>query len=247
MANIISLAGAQADPERYHGFFDDFTHYVTADLWTSLVTDTGTVAVSDGAGGIVVLTPSDGSIADNDEAGLITTTELFKFVANKPLIFGCRMQYTELATSAAGVAIGIADDMATDFIGDTDGVLDADFDGAIFYKVDGNTRWSCHTADGTTKKDTDLSAANSLDKTAHTAGTASAYQILEIVVTPVAAAAMDVDFFIDDLTNGRVHVCKHSRATFAGAGEMHAGVYVKNGSAHNQTVNVDYIYCYQRR
>ena len=57
---------------------DDFDHYVTADTWTTTASDSGTVAASDAVGGIVVLSPSDGSVANNDEVYLATTQEIFK-------------------------------------------------------------------------------------------------------------------------------------------------------------------------
>jgi hypothetical protein len=65
--------------------FDDFLWYTTAHLFSTTVSDSGTVSVSDGKGGILALVPSDGTVGDNDEAYAKTTAEVFKFVAGQAL------------------------------------------------------------------------------------------------------------------------------------------------------------------
>ena len=60
--------------------FDDFDHYVTADTWTTTASDSGTVTVSDGVGGVVKIDPSsDGTNSQvvNDETYVESTTEIF--------------------------------------------------------------------------------------------------------------------------------------------------------------------------
>ena len=153
-----------------HWVYDDFDHYVTADLWTTVATDSGTVAVSDGVRGEVALTCSDGTVADNDEIYMGTTTEIFKFAANKPLYAECRLKYTEQSTDDANVAFGLKDAVAANSLLDDGGGPAASYSGALFYKVDGGTVWNVENSISTTQKTTTLDATGSLTGEAQTAG-----------------------------------------------------------------------------
>jgi len=56
---------------RTFGFVEHFDGLNSA-RWTSTLTDSGTAAVGDEVGGVVTLSPSDGTVADNDEAYIAT-------------------------------------------------------------------------------------------------------------------------------------------------------------------------------
>lgn len=225
----------------YHGFFDDFSEYVSGDLWTLVATDSGTATLQDAANGILQLAPSDGTVADNDEVYLKTTKEIFKIADDAPLLFESRVQYTEANTDDANVAMGFADAIAANSIVDNGAGVDTSFSGAMFYKVDGGTNWKVIYSDGATQNDVELTAANSLDGTAQTAGGAS-YATFRIEIRPVTSTKVDVLFWIDS-----VLVYKMKDQTIANATEANAFIGAKNGSANNEAINVDYIMCYQRR
>jgi hypothetical protein len=220
------------------GFFEDFETFVTGDLFTDTSADSGaTIAVGDAAGGVNVLTTG---ATDNNEAYLLTTKELFKFAANKPLLFEARIQYAEANTDDANVCLGFMDAVGANSILDDGAGPKASYSGAVFFKVDGGTRWQAESSLAGSQTTTDLTAANSLSKSAQTAGGAS-YQTLRIEVIPVSSTEAEVSFWIDG-----VHVMKHS-LTYTSATEMMAFVGVKAGGANSEVVNVDYIAAYQDR
>lgn len=224
-----------------HGFFEDFDHMVTADRWTSVLTDSGSATVGDAAGGVITLTPSDGTVGDNDEAYLHTTKEIFKFAANKPGFVEARLQFTEANTDDANVMFGLADTSAANHIQDNGAGPLASYSGAVFFKVDGGTLWNTESSIAGTQTTNLLNAATSLDKTAKTAGGAS-YQTLRIEWLPKPGSLMDVMFFIDG-----VLVDKHENVDITSATEMDVFVGVKNGDTNVEALLVDYIQAWQTR
>lgn len=235
---LVSLPDEFYLGRRNFGFFDDFLEFVTGDLWTDTSPDTtATVAVSDAVGGVAVLT-SDAT--DNNEAYLLTTKELFKFAQDKPLVFETRLQYAEANTDDANVCFGFMNAVGANSIVDDGAGPKSSYSGAVFFKVDGGTRWQCESSLSTTQTTTELTAANSLDKIAKTAGGAS-YQTFRIEVLPVSSTVAEVSFFIDG-----VHVAKQN-LTYTSATEMNAFVGVKAGGANSEVVSVDYVAAYQVR
>lgn len=223
---------------RQFGFFEDFLEFVTGDLFTDTSADSGaTIAASDAAGGVAVLTTGG---TDNNEAYLLTTKELFKFANNKPLVFESRVQYAEANTDDANVCMGFMDAVGADSILDNGAGPKASYSGAVFFKVDGGTNWNVETSLAGSQTTTELTAANSLDKTAKTAGGAS-YATFRIEAIPISSTQAEVSFWIDG-----VHVAKHL-LTYTSATEMMAFVGVKAGGSNSEVVNVDYIAAYQTR
>lgn len=228
----------------YHGFYDDFHYFVTTDLWTSVLTDTGTATVSDGGvGGILAITPSDGTVADNDEAYVSQTKETFIVAANKPIIVEALVQFTEGNTDDVNIMFGIKDAWAADTLLDNGGGPAASYSGAVFFKEDGQTVWSVENSVAGTQKTTQLTAANSLDGLAKTAGTAALYQRLTIELRPHSATLMDVLFWIDGIL-----VAKHKDQVFTSFTDAEVGFGIKNGGITVvETLNVDYVFAYQKR
>lgn len=221
-----------------HGIEDDFNHFVTADTWTVTASNSGGVTVGDAVGGIAALNPDDSTAADNDEVYLHSTAELFKLVADKPLSFAARIQYTEANTDDANVLVGLMDAVAADSIQDDGAGPDGTFDGAVIYKVDGGTVWRFMTSNATTQTD-------SISNT--TAG-GTAYQTLEIEVRHQDAANCSLIPKVDGVqlqTAAGVNI-EHKLA-YSGLAEMAVVAGVKNGSTNGELLNVDYISCLQKR
>ena len=61
---------------RTFGVVDHFIGLNSAE-WTSTLTDSGTAAVGDEFGGVLTISPSDGTVADKEE-GYVATKEIFK-------------------------------------------------------------------------------------------------------------------------------------------------------------------------
>lgn len=227
--------------EDAHGFFDDFLYYLTTlNGWTTVASNSGTIVGSDAAGGILVLNPSDGTVADNDETYLKRTQETFKFAANKPIYFGVYGKFTEGNTDDANVFYGMKDAIAADSIVDNGGMA-ASFSGFGFYKKDGETQWRIIASLGSTQTDVLLSSANTITKQGYTAG--GSYQKLEVTVRPFSSTLAEICFFIDG-----VLVYKIAEFTFTSATEMQAGFGMKNGADTTvETLYVDWISAWQLR
>jgi hypothetical protein len=221
------------------GFCDHFVNKDTT-FWTTTATDTGTATVLNAAGGIMQLAPSDGTVADNDEVYLLSTAELFRIAAGKPLYFKTLVQFAQAATNAANVAMGFMDAVAADAITDNGGGLKASFSGACLYCRDGSLNWHAIYSDGATRTVVELNEFGSLTKTAQVAGSA-AFQTVEIEIIPKTATLCDVIFKINGST-----VLKMNDRTFANATEMHAFLGAKNGTAAQQLVNFDAACAYQK-
>ncbi len=233
--------------------FDDFNHFVTTDVWTSVLSDSGSVAVSDGAGGIAKINPSsDGgnSQADDDQSYISTTTEVFKFATDKPLLFATRVRPYANTIGTIGLIIGLKDSVAADSLQDDSSGPAASYSGALFFKTDSDTVWSCESS---------IAGTQTTVETEHTVGN-NAWDILVIQVLPISSTQSEVHFFSADYqsdgsyslnevglkTSGKqfvAHTITHSSAT-----EMDICLGVKAGTVNNsQYLDVDWVYCAQKR
>ncbi len=218
--------------------FSHFSEYVTGDLFSSVVTDSGTVAVGDALGGVVTLTPSDGTVADNDEAYLKGTIEKYLFSNDRPIWFGCRAKFTEANTDDANVILGIKDAVAANSVLDDGGGPAASYSGALFFKVDGGTVWWFETSLAgaqTTTQISDVAVAGD-----------GVFRTFEIRVFPVNTTQQDVIPYINgvqcrDTNNNPI---KH-RMTYTSATEMQECAGIKNGFTNLETLLIDWIGCRQ--
>lgn len=218
---------------------NDFTFYATAGEFTTVVSDTGTVAAGDADGGVLILTPSDGTVADNDEAYVRTTNKICTFAAGEILLARARAQFTEAATNAANIFFGFASAIAANTLVDDGAGMLTNFSGACIYKVDGSLYWKCISSNGTTQ---------TIQTSTTVAGT-TAYQELEIRYEPINSTQARISFWVNgsqliDSTTGRpiTHIY-----TFTSAAAMYVGAGSKNGSANQQTFNIDRIDAQGRR
>jgi hypothetical protein len=240
MAKGLTLPDDFFNATQTHGIVDDFYSEDTA-IWTTTATDTGTSTVGDAAGGVMALTPSDGTVADNDEIYL-QSKEVFRFAAGKPIKFAARVQFTEANADDANVFVGLMDAPIANALLDDGAGPKASFSGVGFYKVDGGTRWQVIYSIATTRVVADLSATNTNNKIAATAGGAS-YQLLEIDVIPITSTTCNVEFAIDGST---VYTMKDR--VWTNGTEMAIAFGLKNGAATNvETLNIDYVACAQKR
>ncbi len=219
--------------------FDDFDKD-QSDLWAvDTITDSGTAAVGDATRGIMVLTPSDGTVADNDEVYLATPNELFIFATNRPLYARGRLQFTETASGVYNAAFGFASAVGANLIVDDGAGLRASGCIAAIEKRDGETTWRLSTRNGSTVTST---------ASATIAG-GSSYQILEIFIHDWDGVSMQVSGKVDGNylrdTNG--NIIRHT-VLIASATEMQLFAGAKLGAiTNNDTLNLDYWYAAQAR
>ena len=219
--------------------FDDFKHYVSADDFTSVATDSGTISVLDAVGGRLTINASDGSVVDNDESYVRTTTEMFLVADNKPLRFECRMQYTEANTDDANVFVGFIDAAGANLLVDDGAGPKTTASGFGIFKVDGGTVWKCFSSKSTTQ---------TITASTTTAGGAS-YQVLEVEFQPISSTEGMVYFWVDgvQLVDSNQKPISHS-ITFASATEMHfVPCYAKAGSANSETPKISNAFAAQLR
>jgi hypothetical protein len=221
------------------GRLDHFVSYTSGGEWTTVATDSGTATVGDAANGELSLTPSDGTVGDNDEIYVKATNETLLFANNRAICFSALVKWTEGDTNHLNVAIGFMNAVAADSILDNGAGPKASFSGAVFYKVDGGTVWRCRSSLGTTNTDsiTNITAGG------------SAYQLLEIEFRAIDAALGEISFLVDGqvVRDANNFPIKH-QITYTSATEMQAFAGAKNGEATTvETLKIDAMAYWQSR
>lgn len=209
---------------------DDFFHYVTGDEFSTVATDSGTAADTDAAGGVLSITPSDGTVTNNDEVYVKSTQELFLFANGKPLVFQARVKWTEGNTDDANVLVGLMSAIAANSLLDDGGGPAASYSGAVFFKVDGETTWRAEASIAGTQ--TTIALTN-----IPAAPGAGNFQTLEIYFIPTSSTVATLLFYIDNVLVGSTAAFTYTSAT-----EMNAGVGLKNGADTTvETLLIDFI------
>lgn len=236
---LVPLAPLHAMSD-YHYIESDFTADADTAEWVKTGDAAASANIGDAIGGIMAI--QVGGTADNDECYVESPNETFKFVANKPLRFAARVQFSEASTNKDNIIVGLKDAVAADTLQDNGAGPASSYSGAVFFKQDGETLWSVEASIGSTQTTAQLTAANSLDDKAHTAGS-SGYQWLVIEFDPIGSASADIAFFIDG-----VLVYKMTGDFITSATEMQICLGAKaGGSSAAPTLNVDFVSCIQKR
>ncbi len=225
--------------------WDDFDHYVTADMFTTVATNSGTIVATDAAGGYIEIDPSSGenSEADNDETYLKGTTEMFKFANGKALVFEARVRPKFNTAGEYNTIIGLKDAVAADSILDDGAGPAASYSGAVFFLKDGDQTWWAESSIGSSQQtfDTNVTATN------------NTWTTLRIETIDLSSTQNEVHFFIDDVEVGWDVTTSAGnkiaqRVTFASATEMQLCLGCKNGTDNDsQVLQVDYVAARQAR
>jgi molybdopterin-binding protein len=239
MASILKRPLELMNVEQQFGVFDDFIGDQTDITWIDTITDTGTAAVGDAVNGVMVLTPSDGTVADNDEVYLGTSNEAFLFAPEKPFLGVANIKFTETASGIYNCFVGFANAFAADLLINDGGGMRASGSLAAIYKVDGGTVWRCVTRSNSVVTDT----------VSTTSSTSTGYQKLEIEGVSFTSTQIKVIFRVNGVplkdSAGREIV--HTITT-ASATEMQFGFGAKLGAiTNNDTLSIDYAGAWQTR
>lgn len=219
--------------------FDDFVNDQSDITFIDTVTDSGTAAVGDGVNGVMLLTPSDGTVADNDEAYIASPNELFLFAAGKPIYGRCRLKFAETTSGVYNVAFGFQNAVSANSLIDDGGGPKVSGSTLAIFKVDGGTVWKCASACNGT----------STTSTSTTSAVAATYYVLEIICNDWDGTYMEVTFKVDGvyLKDSTGAVIRHTVA-IASATEMAVFAGCKLGAAtNNDATSVDYILATQPR
>lgn len=218
--------------------FDDFVFDQSDITAVDTITDTGTVAMGDDVNGVATLTPSDGTVADNDEAYLATPNEIYKFGTNREIYGKFKFRYTAVVAADPNVAVGFQNAVGANSIVDNGGVKTSGSTLAV-EKKDGETAFRCTSACNGT-------AVTTLSN--KTIAAATDY-VVEIICRDWDGTSMQVLFKVDGeyLKDTNNVVIKHTVA-IASATEMQMFAGVKLGAAtNNDTLLLDYWYGAQTR
>jgi hypothetical protein len=224
--------GPFADDLNFNEIKDDFNWYISPHQWTSILTDSGTTAVGDAAGGVLTITASDGTVADNDEAYVKSTNETFLFADGKPISFACRIKLTETTANEANICVGLKDAVAANSIVDDGAGPPASYSGMLIFKVDGGSVFQGESSiAGTQDTDTNVGAF-----------TSGAWTDIRMDWTPLSSTSGRTDYYVNGVLGGS------STFTYTSATEMQVFLGVKNGNGtNNMALLVDCVKVRQKR
>lgn len=221
--------------------FNDFDEDQSDVRAVDTVPDTGTVLINDAANGIATLTPSDGTVADNDEVYLATPNELYQFADGRPIHGLFRFAVTEVATPDLNFCVGFQNAVGAGSLVDNGAGPKVSGDTLAVGKVDGETAWRVWTASSgaTVTTLSNLTVATG----------ATVFHKVEIICGDSDGVSMQVSFTVNGEylkdTNG--NIIRHTVA-ISGSELMQMFAGVKLGAAtNNDTMLLDYWYGAQRR
>jgi hypothetical protein len=220
--------------------FSDFGDDQSDLFWIDTITDSGSVAIGDEANGVATLTPSDGSVVDNDEVYFATANEVFLFATNRELCFRARLQFAETAAGVYNVAFGAANAVAADLLINDGGGLRASGSIVAIYKVDGESVWRVTARNSSTV---------TINQTTKAAVAATWYDLV-IEVKDWDGVSMEVSYKVDGerLKDANTNSVIVHRIPIASATEMQMFVGAKLGaSTNNDATKIDFAYGAQTR
>lgn len=236
--NLSKYITAMGEAISTFSIFDDFWQDQSDINWIDTITDSGTVLTGDDVNGIAVFTPSDSTVADNDEAYIGTPNENFKWGTNREIYARAKLRYTAVVAADPNIAFGLQNAVGANSIADGGGVKTSGSTACI-EKKDGETAFRCTTA-------TNGTATTTLSGKSIAAATD---YVLEIIVKDWDAVSMMATFKVDGEylkdTNG--NVIRHS-IPIASATEMQGFAGIKLGAAtNNDTLLLDWWFFSQTR
>lgn len=211
-------------PDDAFVLIDDFSKLDTVQ-WSSVDDGgTGTNALAASVNGVLnVVTAS----SDNDYHLMTTPAANFAFDAGFRTYAKAKLSLTEANTDDANIIFGFSSVTTSGNLQANGAGPAAEYDGAVFFKVDGGTVWQAEYSDATTQTtDTDCGAF-----------TSAANYILEILYDGVST----VYFYIN---GSPVH---SATVVPANLDNLYLVFGVKAGGANAETLAVDYIFAAQER
>lgn len=219
--------------------FDDFVADQSDLFFVDTITDAGTALAGDEVNGVMTLTPSDGTVADNDEVYIASANAIFKYGTNREIYGRCKLQFTETTATIYNVGFGFMDAVGANTLIDDGGGPKVSGSTLAIYKVDGGAVWKCASA---------CNGTSTISTSTTSAVTATDY-VLEIECKDWDGVSMQVCFKVDGvyLKDSNNLVIKHTVA-IASAAQMQVWAGAKLGAiTNNDTTKVDYIYAAQTR
>ncbi len=238
MSNLTRFTTAMRELDTVQ-IFEDFINDQADTVFVDTVTDTGSALVGDAVNGVMTLTPSDATVADNDEAYIASPNEIFLFGTNREIYGKCKLRFTEVSAGVANVAFGFQNAVGANSIVDDGGGVKVSGSALAIYKIDGEQVWRCVSS---------CAGTSTVTKSSRAAVAATDY-ILEIEVKDWDQVSMQVCFRVNGeyLKDANGNEIRHTVA-IASATEMQVWAGIKLGAAtNNDTLLIDYILAQQTR
>lgn len=198
------------DPTKFHVYFEDFDYYAAGD-WTITGQGTESVALTDGNGGLLLLSTD---VLDNDNCFLNKVGESFLLAAGKRCFFKARLKVSSAVETDFVVGLQITDTSPLDVT-----------DGIYFLKAD-----DAATIDVICRKNA---------TTGSTSDTAIASVVTDTFI--VLGFAYDgkstITYYVDDVAKGTLD----ASSAYLPDTELTISVGIQAGSAGAKTLTVDYI------
>jgi hypothetical protein len=207
------------DPTSAHTWFDDFDDYVAAE-WTITEVGTGTRAVGNLDGGILVIT--NGAVDDNSNflqwsgSTNAATVETWKFEAEKPLWFKARFKLSDATESDFVMGLQITDTTPL-----------AVTDGLYFLKADGSAT---------------LNLLATLNSTSTTTAVGTLVNDTYVTVGFYYDGGSKIDVFLNDARVG-----SSVTTNLVTDEELTISFGIQNGEAVAKVLSVDYIFVSKQR
>ncbi len=232
MANLARLPQSFVDATDAVSYFDDFLNDQSDVNYIDTASDSGSVVAGDSPNGVVVLTPSDGTVADNDETYIEYPNEVLKFGTNRSFYLKSKFNATITTVSAVNFAFGATDAPAADTLADNGAGVKTSGSTVSIEKRDGELYFRATSAcnGSATSTLSNLAVASATD------------YVCEIMVNDYDGVSMQVSYKVngDYLKDSNNLVIKHTVA-IASSTEMAMFAGIKLGAAtNNDLLNVDY-------
>lgn len=222
---LAPMLAALSDPSAFTLFRDDFTDIdITATTGKYVVSKDGTPTIgpTDAANG--VLSIASGA-TDNDSSSVATVKKGWLFAANKPLWFEAAFSLTEANTDDANLFVGLASVVDKTIMQNNGAGVIANFDGAGWYKVDGDL----HLRFGTSK-----ATAQVLNATAGVFVSGTSYRV-GFIFDPAGGTTGSITPYL----NGTA-LTAHA-ITLSGLTAMALVLNAKAGGSNAETLLVDWV------
>lgn len=210
------------DPTAWHTYFNDFDTYVAGD-WTVTEVGTGTRALTDGDGGLLLVT---NAAADNDRNEFQKLGESFLLAAGKRTFFKARFKVSDATQSDFLIGLAVLD---TTLQGSIDGA--GVTDGIFFSKDDGDALLDVQVQKNATTGQT------------RAAGIATVVADTFLTVAWAYDGKGEVAYFVNDVQLGTLV----ATSTYLPDTELTVSFAIQNGEAVAKTMTVDYLFAANER
>jgi hypothetical protein len=210
------------DPTEWHTYFNDFDTYVAGD-WTVTEVGAGSRALTDGDGGLLLIT---NAAADNDRNELQKVGESFLLTAGKRAFFKARFKVSDATQSDFLIGLVVTD---TTLQGSVDGA--GVTDGVFFSKDDGDALLDVQCQKNATTGQT------------RAAGIATVVADTFLTVAWAYNGKDEVKYYVNDVHKGTLD----GTSTYLPDTELTVSFAIMNGEGVAKTMTLDYIFAAQER